>query len=174
MINSTFIADCLLSRNNFWIIISKNEINIHQHIKPSPWFFWAILTDELCCNLKQRTYRKTFIVLFLASITYLTRLNLLVSRHILFLSRSHLNICLDFTECEKKGNAYKRHPSPILRASIIILNSVDHYVRKTYNGMVPAKQVYSQLKLLGPILQNFSKVLNASDIGEKRLYYIFR
>ena len=112
MINSTFIADCLLSRNNFWIIISKNEINIHQHIKPSPWFFWAILTDELCCNLKQRTYRKTFIVLFLASITYLTRLNLLVSRHVLFLSRSHLNICLDFTECEKKGNAYKQSIEP--------------------------------------------------------------
>ena len=37
--------------------------------------------------------------------------------------------------------------------------------------MVPAKQVYSQMKWLGPILPNFSKVLNASDVGWKRLLY---
>ena len=75
---------------------------------------------------------------------------------------------------KKKENAYKykRHPSPILRASIIILNSVDHYVKKTYNGMVPAKQVYFQMKWLGSILQNFSKVLTASDVGKKD-YIIF-
>lgn len=77
---------------------------------------------------------------------------------------------------KKKENAYKykRHPSHILRASIIISNSVDHYVKKTYNGMVPAKQVYFQMKWLGPLLQNFSEVINASDVGKKRLYYIFR
>lgn len=75
---------------------------------------------------------------------------------------------------KKKENAYKykRHPPPILRASIIILNSVDHYVKKTYNGMVPAKQVCFQMKWLGPILQNFCKVLNASDVGKKD-YIIF-
>lgn len=110
--------------------------------------------------------------------TYLTKLNLLISKHVLFLGRNHLNRCLDFFEYEKKKREMlinvKYIPLTFLRANVIISNYI--YVKMAYMGFSQQNRCTDRWSGLYLFLKNFCKVLNASDVGEKRtaLYFQMR